>query len=29
VVGNAAGVSATLRGAPVDLPGKTARISLK
>jgi cytoskeleton protein RodZ len=29
VVGNAPGVSATLRGAPVDLPGKTARISLK
>jgi cytoskeleton protein RodZ len=29
VVGNAQGVSATLRGAPVDLPGKTARISLK
>ncbi|MFL6674132.1 MAG: helix-turn-helix domain-containing protein [Massilia sp.] len=29
VVGNAPGVSATLRGAPVELPGKTARISLK
>jgi cytoskeleton protein RodZ len=29
VVGNAPGVSATLRGAPVDLPGKTARVSLK
>jgi cytoskeleton protein RodZ len=29
VVGNAPGVSATLRGAPVDLPGQTARISLK
>ncbi|TFW28598.1 helix-turn-helix domain-containing protein [Massilia horti] len=29
VVGNAPGVSATLRGAAVDLPGKTARISLK
>jgi cytoskeleton protein RodZ len=29
VVGNAPGVSATLRGAPVQLPGKTARISLK
>jgi cytoskeleton protein RodZ len=29
VVGNAPGVSATLRGAPVQLPGKTARVSLK
>jgi cytoskeleton protein RodZ len=29
VVGNAPGVSATLRGAPVQLPGKTARITLK
>jgi cytoskeleton protein RodZ len=29
VVGNAPGVSATLRGAPVELPGKTARVSLK
>jgi cytoskeleton protein RodZ len=29
VVGNAPGVSATLRGAPVELPGKTARIRLQ
>jgi cytoskeleton protein RodZ len=29
VVGNAPGVSATLRGAPVELPGQIARVSLK
>jgi cytoskeleton protein RodZ len=29
VVGNATGVSATLRGATVDMPGKTARLTLK
>jgi cytoskeleton protein RodZ len=29
VVGNAPGVSATLRGAPVELPGQTARITVK
>jgi cytoskeleton protein RodZ len=29
VVGNAPGVSASLRGAPVELPGQTARVTVK